>query len=95
LKELSNDKALAYKLEIMSATLIAEGEEYVAKIPEKAKRIHKALKGSKLSIIPKAGHGSGLVQPDQVNKILGHFIRKKNMPENRIILETNQTSPHG
>ena len=64
---------------IIAPTLIAVGEEDVATLPTKSERIHHLIKGSKLTIIPKAGHSSCLEQPDEVNKIIERFISKKSL----------------
>jgi len=55
-------------------TLIGVGEEDIATIPTKAARIHHEIKGSKLAIIPKAGHSSCIEQPQIVSKIISDFI---------------------
>lgn len=59
---------------IVCPVLVAVGEEDIATIPAKAERIHQAIKGSKLTVIGKAGHSSCLEQPDEVNKLIHGFI---------------------
>ncbi len=60
--------------DIALPTLIIVGDEDVATIPEKAKRIHKQINGSVLEIIEGAGHSSSIEQPEKVNKVLETFI---------------------
>lgn len=55
-------------------TLIAVGEEDVATIPTKSEQIHLAIQGSRLIMIPAAGHSSCIEQPKFVNKIISDFI---------------------
>lgn len=55
-------------------TLVAVGEEDVATVPAKSEQLHHAIKGSKLILIPKAGHSSCIEQPKFVNKIINDFI---------------------
>jgi len=55
-------------------TLIIVGEQDVATVPEKAGRIHEAIKGSKLVRIPGAGHTSTIEQPERVNAALDEFL---------------------
>lgn len=59
-------------------TLIAVGEEDIATTPAKSEQIHRAIKNSKLILIPKAGHSSCIEQPKFVNKIIHDFIVIKN-----------------
>lgn len=59
---------------ITMLTLIAVGEEDIATIPAKSARIHHEIKGSKLAIIPKAGHSSCIEQPQMVSKIISDFL---------------------
>jgi 3-oxoadipate enol-lactonase len=66
---------IANELErIITPTLVAVGEEDAATTPVRSERIHKAIKDSKLIIIPKAGHSSCLEQPAEVNKIIHGFL---------------------
>lgn len=59
---------------IITPTLIAVGDEDVATIPTKSEHIHHEIKGSLLTIIPKAGHSSCIEQPQFVSKIIMDFI---------------------
>lgn len=55
-------------------TLIVVGNQDVATVPEKAERIHEAIKGSKLVRIPGAGHTSTIEQPARINAALDEFL---------------------
>jgi pimeloyl-ACP methyl ester carboxylesterase len=55
-------------------TLVLVGDEDVATVPEKSKRIHKQINGSVLEIIPGAGHSSSIEQPEHINQVLTSFI---------------------
>ncbi len=55
-------------------TLIVVGEQDVATVPEKAERLHAAIKNSKLVRIPGAGHTSTIEQPKRVNAALDEFL---------------------
>lgn len=59
---------------IKAPTLIAVGEEDVATPPDKSTRMHQQIKGSRLQIIPRAGHSACLEQPIAVNKLIEEFI---------------------
>ena len=62
---------------IFCPTLVIVGDEDVAtSTPEKAAFIHQEIAGSKLEVIVGAGHSSGCIEkPDQVNRILGDWLR--------------------
>jgi len=55
-------------------TLVMVGDEDVATVPAKAERIHAAITGSRLVVIPGAGHTSSVEQPDVVNAALEGFL---------------------
>lgn len=55
-------------------TLIVVGAEDVATPPVKAERMHARIPGSKLVVIPGAGHISNIEQPDAVNAELEAFL---------------------
>lgn len=55
-------------------TLILVGDQDVATVPEKSQRMHQRIPGSKLVIIPSAGHSSTLEQPAFVNAELERFL---------------------
>lgn len=59
---------------ISTPTLVIVGDEDVATPPEKARRIHDAIEGSKLVTIPDAGHTSTVEQPARVNEALLAFL---------------------
>lgn len=56
-------------------TLIVVGEDDKATPVDSARKMHEAIKGSKLVIIPGAGHVSNLEQPDEFNRALLEFLR--------------------
>jgi 3-oxoadipate enol-lactonase len=55
-------------------TLVIVGEQDAATTPAKSRRIHQAIAGSKLVIIPEAGHTSVLEEPESVNAALLSFL---------------------
>ncbi len=55
-------------------TLIVVGDEDVTTTPEKAQRMHDAIKASSLVIIEKAGHTSSIEQPEAVLKAIKEFL---------------------
>ncbi|HVG43461.1 MAG TPA: alpha/beta fold hydrolase [Longimicrobium sp.] len=55
-------------------TLVMVGDEDVATVPAKAERIHAAISGSRLVVIPGAGHTSSVEQPEVVNAALEGFL---------------------
>lgn len=55
-------------------TLVVVGDEDVATRPPKAQRIHEAIAGSRLVIIPRAGHTSSVEAPEAVNAALLTFL---------------------
>jgi pimeloyl-ACP methyl ester carboxylesterase len=60
---------------ISTPTLIIVGDQDVATTPVKARRMHDAIKNSKLVIIPGAGHSSSIETPDEVTQALGEFMQ--------------------
>jgi pimeloyl-ACP methyl ester carboxylesterase len=56
-------------------TLVLVGDEDVATVPEKARRIHKQINGSVFEIIKGAGHSSSIEQPELVNHAIAAFIK--------------------
>jgi 3-oxoadipate enol-lactonase len=68
-------KPIAHELgKIAVPTLVMVGDEDVATVPAKAERIHAAIAGSRLVVIPGAGHTSSVEQPDVVNAALEGFL---------------------
>lgn len=59
---------------IQAPTLVLVGDEDVATVPAKSQRIHQRIAGSKLVLIPQAGHTSNLEQPEAVNAALEEFL---------------------
>jgi 3-oxoadipate enol-lactonase len=55
-------------------TLIIVGEEDVLTPPKEARAMHGAIRGSRLEIIPAAGHVSNVERPAAFNHILTEFI---------------------
>ncbi len=55
-------------------TLIIVGDQDVATVPAKSERMHRRIKGSKLVIIPGAGHTSTIEEPAAVNAALEEFL---------------------
>ena len=59
---------------ITCPTLVMVGDQDVATIPAKAERIHAAIAGSRLVVIPGAGHTSSAEEPEFVNAALVEFL---------------------
>lgn len=59
---------------ITTPTLIGVGDEDVATVPEKSRRMHERISGSRLVTIPGAGHSSSVEQPDFVSRMLTSFF---------------------
>jgi pimeloyl-ACP methyl ester carboxylesterase len=57
-------------------TLIIVGEQDIATVPEKSKRIHESISKSKMVTIPNAGHMSPVEEPEAVNTALDELLRK-------------------
>ena len=55
-------------------TLVMVGEEDVATVPARAETIHRAIAGSRLVRIPRAGHSSSLEQPEVVTAAVRGFV---------------------
>jgi len=60
---------------ITCPTLVMVGDQDVATVPAKAQRIHAAIPGSRLVVIPGAGHTSSAEEPEFVNAALAEFLR--------------------
>ncbi len=60
--------------QINTPTLIMVGDEDVATVPAKSKRMHQAIKDSRLVTIPKAGHTSSIEQPQRVIDEMQGFL---------------------
>ena len=57
-------------------TLIIVGEEDIATTPEKARRVHERIAGSKMVVIPGAGHTVTVEEPAAVNDALTSFLQR-------------------
>lgn len=59
---------------ITTPTLIVVGDQDVATVPAKAQRMHARIRGSRLVVIPGAGHTSTVEEPGAVNAALQEFL---------------------
>jgi 3-oxoadipate enol-lactonase len=59
---------------IQVPTLVMVGDEDVATVPGKSERIHAAIAGSRLVVIPGAGHTASVEQPELVTSALEAFL---------------------
>ena len=59
---------------VRTPTLVIVGEADTATVPEKSERIHAAIAGSKLVIVPRAGHSATIEEPRAVNEALSAFL---------------------
>ena len=55
---------------------IGVGDEDVATVPEKSKRMHDAIGTSELMVFKGAGHSSSIETPDQVNALIERTIQR-------------------
>ena len=55
-------------------TLIVVGDQDSATVPEKSERMHARIRGSKMVVIPGAGHSSSVEEPAAVNQALATFL---------------------
>jgi pimeloyl-ACP methyl ester carboxylesterase len=55
-------------------TLIVVGEEDVLTPPSEARSMHDQIRGSRLEVLPRAGHVSNLEQPSAFNHVLSEFV---------------------
>jgi pimeloyl-ACP methyl ester carboxylesterase len=62
--------------QIAIPTLIIVGDQDTATVPEKSRRMHARIRGSKLVVIPGAGHTSTVEEPEAVNNALADFLRR-------------------
>ena len=60
--------------EIGCPTLVVVGDQDVATVPAKAERIHAGIPGSRLVVIPGAGHSSSIEEPEAVTATLRDFL---------------------
>jgi pimeloyl-ACP methyl ester carboxylesterase len=61
--------------QIKTPTLVLVGDEDVATVLAKAERMHQAIAGSKLVVIPGAGHSASIEQPALVTKAIEEFLQ--------------------
>jgi len=59
---------------ISTPTLVIVGEEDGITPPEAARKMHEHIGGSRLVVIPEAGHLSNLEAPDAFNGALAEFL---------------------
>ena len=57
-------------------TLLIVGEEDALTPPKEARAMHEAVAGSRLEIIPGAGHVSNAERPAAFNQVVGEFLRE-------------------
>ena len=55
-------------------TLIVAGEEDVLTPPRESQAMHAAISGSRLEIIPAAGHVSNIERPAAFNHVVSEFL---------------------
>jgi len=55
-------------------TLVVVGEEDVVTPPKEARAMHEQIRGSRLEIIPGAGHLSNIERPAAFNAALSDFV---------------------
>lgn len=63
--------------DVRTPTLIIVGDEDVATPPDQAQRIHQKIAGSRLVVIPGAGHHSPIERPEAVTKALKEFLHDR------------------
>ncbi|HEX5725818.1 MAG TPA: alpha/beta fold hydrolase [Longimicrobiaceae bacterium] len=62
-------------------TLVGVGDQDVATVPAKAERIHARIPGSRLVVMPGAGHSSPIEEPEAVNAALEDFLARHSTRE--------------
>jgi pimeloyl-ACP methyl ester carboxylesterase len=62
---------------VQTPTLVLVGEEDVATVPAKSERIHAAMAGSELVVVPRAGHSASIEQPEAVTRAIAGFLDKQ------------------
>lgn len=60
--------------QITRPTLILVGADDVLTPPDASRQMHEAIRGSRMEIIPDAGHLSTMEQPERVNRILADWL---------------------
>lgn len=64
---------------IVCPTIIIAGEQDVATVPEKSRKIQSLIAGSKMIIMPGVGHMSVIEEPELTNKEIEKFIKTRNI----------------
>jgi|LGOV01.1.fsa_nt_gb pimeloyl-ACP methyl ester carboxylesterase len=77
LKGLVNSDEIFDRLpQIKTPTLVIVGAEDASTPPEKSENIQRQIAGSKLVLIPHAGHSTSIEEPEAVNSALAAFLSK-------------------
>jgi 3-oxoadipate enol-lactonase len=66
--------------EITVPTLVICGDEDQPTPPELSRELHEAIAGSRLEMIPNAGHLTNLEQPDAFNSAVERFLAQVEQP---------------
>ncbi|WP_194776356.1 alpha/beta fold hydrolase [Pararhodonellum marinum] len=61
---------------IVCPTMIIVGTEDVATKPEKAKFIQMSIPNSVLHLVPGAGHSSSIEKPEEINRLIGDWMKR-------------------
>jgi pimeloyl-ACP methyl ester carboxylesterase len=61
---------------IETPTLILVGDEDVATTQPKSERMHAAIKGSILKVIPRAGHSASIEEPETITAAIKEFLHQ-------------------
>ena len=62
--------------QIAAPTLVLVGDEDVATVPDKARRIQAGIAGSQLVVVPQAGHTSTIEQPAAVTAAIEEHLAR-------------------
>jgi pimeloyl-ACP methyl ester carboxylesterase len=62
--------------EIAAQVLVVAGAQDVMVPPEGSEQLHRAIPGSRMVVVPGAGHMLPLEQPEAFNRALGEFVRE-------------------
>lgn len=62
--------------QIKSPTMIVVGDEDIATKPEKAKFIQMSIPNSVLHMVPRAGHSSCIEKPQEINRLIGDWMKQ-------------------
>ena len=61
--------------EIAVPVLVVAGADDMMVPPESSEELHRAIPGSRMVVVPGAGHMLPMEQPDEFNRVLGEFLR--------------------